>query len=156
MNAAPPPLSAAPRTGWWDRHWKWAVPALVLFSLTLFVGVILLVVSGIFGLMKSSDVYQTALRRARSSPDAIAAFGTPIEPSWWLTGEMKTSDTTGHAAVRFGLSGPKGEGDLSLVADKRGDAWTFSTLAIDTDAGKRIDLLTDEERAAATATFEAP
>lgn len=155
MNAMPP-LPAAPRQGWWDRHWKWAVPVLGVFALTVFVGVILLVVSGIFGLMKSSEVYQTALRRARSSPDAIAAFGTPIEPSWWLTGEMKTSDTTGHAAVRFGLSGPKGEGDLSLVADKRDDAWTFSTLAIDTDAGARIDLLTEDEKRAATASFDAP
>ena len=155
MNAAPP-LPPAPGKGWWNRHWKWAVPVLGVFALTVSVGVILLFVSGIFGLMKSSDVYQTALRRARSSPDAIAAFGTPIEPSWWLTGEMKTSDTTGHAAVRFGLSGPKGEGDLSLVADQRDGAWTFSTLAIDTDAGERIDLLTDEERTAATATFEAP
>lgn len=155
MNAMPP-LPAAPRKGWWDRHWKWAVPVLGVFALTVFIGVILLVVSGIFGLMKSSDVYQTALRRARSSPDAIAAFGTPIEPGWWLTGEMKTSDTDGHAALEFALAGPKGEGDLSLIADKRDGAWVFSLLTIDTDAGKRIDLLTDEERVAATATFEAP
>ncbi len=156
MNAAPPPLPVAPRKGWWDRHWKWAIPTLVLSSLTLMVGVILLAISGIYGLMKSSDVYQTALRRAQSSPDAIAAFGTPIEPGWWITGNINTSDTGGNAALEFALAGPKDEGDLSLIADKRDGAWVFSLLTIDTDAGKHIDLLTDEERVAATATFEAP
>lgn len=156
MNGAPPPLPTAPRTGWLNRHWKWALPTFVVFVFVLFAGAVALAVSGIFGMAKSSYPYQIAMRRAQHSPDAIAAFGAPIEPGWWLTGEMKTSGADGHASLRFPIAGPKSEGQLTLVADKRDGAWVFSLLAIDTAAGERIDLLTDDERTAATATFEGP
>lgn len=148
-------MNAAPRPGWLNRHWKWALPVFGAFVLALLAGTLALAVSGIFGMMKSSYVYQIALRRAQRSSETVAALGAPIEPGWWLTGEMKTSADSGHAALRFPLAGPKGEGDVSLVADRRDGAWVFSALTVETDAGAHIDLLTEDEKRASTPSADA-
>ena len=150
MNAAvPPPLPAGAahtppvRTpGWWQRHWRWAVPLLSVFSIGVFAGIIALFMSALFGAMRSSDVYTTAMQRMRADPQVVAALGTPIEPGWYLTGNMSTSGTSGKADLQIPISGPKGEGDLYIAAKKSAGQWTYSTLVVTVDGRSApIDLL---------------
>ncbi len=46
---------------WWGRNWKWVVPVGCLVPLALCAGFITLIVSLVFGMMKSSDAYKEAL-----------------------------------------------------------------------------------------------
>lgn len=146
----PPPLPAARRPGWWQRHWRWAVPLLCLLCASLLVGAILLFMSALFGMMRSSDVYTIAMQRARDNPQVIEALGAPIEPGWYLTGEMNTSGASGNANLQIPISGPNGEGDLYVEAKKSAGRWDYRTLIVDIDGRTaQIDLLADDNVPAA-------
>src|SRR5260221_3188367 len=74
---APPPAPGAP--GWFQRNWKWFIPALLLFivlGVVAFVGGILALV---FGSIQHSVPAQYALEAARKSPAVGARFGRPIK-----------------------------------------------------------------------------
>ena len=143
LNAtSPPPLPLAPLPGWWQRHWRWAVPLLCLFCLGLFAGIALLFVSALFGAMRSSDVYTVAMQRMRDHPQVVEALGTPIEPGWYLSGEMSVSGASGDASLQIPIAGPKREGDLYIEAEKSAGQWKYSTLVVTVDGRSApIDLL---------------
>ena len=94
----------------------------------------------VFGAMKSSDVYQQAFERTKSSTAVRSELGEPIEDGWYVSGNVNTTGDSGHADIRFPVSGPKGSGTVEAVAAKRGGVWVFSRLGVQTDAGKWIDL----------------
>lgn len=142
-----PMRPAQPQTSWWSRNWKWAVPVgclvllLPLLALTGFVGAILAIV---FGTIKSTDVYEEALARARSSPAAIEALGQPIEDGWLMGGNIQVNGPSGSADISIPLEGPKGEGDLYVVASKSAGRWEYQTLELEVDGREdRIDLLAE-------------
>ncbi len=141
----PPRLPAAPSRGWWQRHWRWAVPLLCLFSAAAFVGVIALLMFAVFEGIRSSDAYTTAMQRAREHPQVTQTLGTPIEPGWYLMGEVRVSGPSGEASLQIPISGPKGEADLYVEAEKAAGRWTHTTLLVDVDGQNApIDLLADE------------
>lgn len=142
MDTTPPPLPSTRSGGWWQRHWKWAVPALGVLGLSLFAGFVMLAVSAVFGMMKSSDAYKVALQRVQASPAATAALGTPIRDGWLVMGNIQVNGPSGAANLQIPVSGPAGEGDVFVEATKSAGAWNFQTLVLQLDAGgKRIDLL---------------
>ena len=149
MQTTPSPVTPARPDGWWSRHWKWAVPALAALALSLLAGFVALIISMVFGMIKSSDAYKLALERAQASPAATAALGTPIREGWFTMGNIAVNGPTGEANLQIPVSGPKGEGDLFVEAKKSAGAWTFQTLTVQVDAGgERIDLLEEESQAA--------
>ena len=101
-NTPPPPVSARPQ-GWWSRHWKWAVPALSALALSVVAGFVLLVISLVFGMIKSSEAYKLALQRAQASPAASAALGTPIREGWFTLGNIEVNGPTGQANLQIPL-----------------------------------------------------
>lgn len=148
MHTSPPPLAPARPDGWWRRNWKWAVPVLSTLTLALVAGLVMLIVSLVFGMIKSSDAYKLALQRAQASPAATAALGTPIREGWFTMGNIEVNGPTGEANLQIPVSGPKGEGDLFVEAKKSAGEWTFQTLVVQVDAGgKRIDLLEEASQA---------
>ncbi len=108
----------SPRAGWWQRHWRWAVPLLCLFCLIFFAGAMLLLVSGLFGMMRSSDAYIDSMQRMRENPRVVEALGKPIKPGWYLSGEMNISGASGEASLQIPISGPKAEANLYVEAEK--------------------------------------
>jgi hypothetical protein len=132
---------------WWSRNWKWFVPVGCLSSLLLLAGFFAAILMLVFGLIKSSDAYQQAVLKARSSPAAIQALGSPIKEGYFTTGSVNVSGDSGHAALAIRLSGPNGTGTLHVDADKSAGVWSFSTLAVEVDGThKRIDLLDDRAK----------
>jgi len=127
---------------WWGRNWKWFVPAGCLTMLALAAGFIALILTLVFGMMKSSDVYQQALARAKASSAVSDALGTPIEPGFFAGGSIETSGPSGSANLSIPIHGPKGKGTIYLEARKSAGRWTFALLAVEIDqTGQRIDLL---------------
>lgn len=148
MQTIPSPVAPARPDGWWRRHWKWAVPVLSALALALVAGFVMLIVSLVFGMIKSSDAYKVALQRAQASPATTAALGTPIREGWFTMGNIEVNGPTGEANLQIPVSGPKGEGDLFVEARKSAGTWTFQTLVLQVDAGgKRIDLLEEASQA---------
>jgi hypothetical protein len=146
MDTTPPPLPSIRTGGWWQRHWKWALPALGALGLSLFAAFVLLAVSALFGMMKSSDAYRLALQRVQASPAAAAALGAPIQEGWLVMGNIEVNGPSGAANLQIPVSGPAGEGDVFVEATKSAGAWNFQTLVLQLDAdGKRIDLLEETQ-----------
>ena len=142
MSTMPPPLPVTQRNGWWSRHWKWAVPLLSAFVLSLFAAVILLIMSAVFGMMKSSDAYKHALQQAKTNPAVVQALGEPIEEGWFTMGNISVNGPSGEANLQIPISGPKGEGDIYLEATKSAGQWNYSTLLVRVDGSDRsIDLM---------------
>lgn len=144
QTQTPPPLPGKKSTTWWQRNWKWFVPA-CLGSVVLFAGFIVLIVAIVFGMMKSSDAYKQALAEARINPYVQEALGSPIEEGFLIMGNINVNGSSGHADLAIPVSGPAGEGTIYVVASKSAGQWTILRLVVDIKAtNERIDLLADK------------
>lgn len=132
----------AVQRSWWSRHWKWAVPSICLAGLLAVVGFVALLLAIIFGALKSSDAYAQSLALARADPRVQAALGSPIEPGFLVTGQMKIVNSRGRADLSYAITGPKGTGAVHVVAAKSGGPWVFSIMTVETASPRQmIDLL---------------
>lgn len=141
--STPASASAPVRRGWWQRHWKWAVPMLVLLGLAIFAAGLFGLFSMSMGMMRNNDAYRVALAQARADRTLLAVLGTPIEPGWWMTGSIGTrGDGSGEAQLQIPVHGPRGEATLYVLAMQRKGVWRFSELAATVEGSTRpIDLL---------------
>ena len=127
---------------WWGRNWKWVVPTGCLTGVVLAAGTVFLLVSLVFGIMKTSGAYKDGLARAQTDPAVVAALGTPVKARFFVSGNVNASGTSGTADLTIPISGPKGKGKIYLVAHKYAGEWQFSTLVVEIEeSGERIDLL---------------
>jgi hypothetical protein len=96
----------------------------------------------VFGLIKSSDVYNDAVTKARAHPSVQESIGTPIEERMFVTGKINVSGPSGKASLAIPVSGPKGKGTIFVEAEKSAGRWTFSTLVVEIEeTKKRMNLL---------------
>ncbi len=96
----------------------------------------------VFGLIKSSYVYKSAVQRAESNPQVIALLGSPVGTGWWVRGSVNLDNDRGHADITIPIEGPKGEAKIHCVATRSRDDWTFDELLVIPDkGGPTIDLL---------------
>jgi len=127
---------------WWGRNWTWFVPVGCLGSLGLFAAFIALIVSLVFGIMKSSDVYKNAFSRAKENPAVQNVIGIPIEKGMWVAGNINVNNSSGQADLSIPIAGPKGKATIYVVASKSAGQWTFSTLTVEIkESGQKINLL---------------
>lgn len=119
------------------------------------VGAIVLIVlfaagmlAAVFGIMKSSDVYQHAVQVASHNPQATAALGSPITTGWFLTGNISVSGPSGSAELAIPVSGSQHKGTIYVVANKSAGRWYYQTLELAVDGQEqRIDLSASPQRA---------
>ena len=98
----------------------------------------------VFSVMKSTDVYKTALNRAKANPEVMAALGTPIKDGLFVSGNTHGDGASGEANLSIPLSGPKGSGTVYVVATKVAGRWNYSTMEVEIAGNKeRIDLNQD-------------
>ncbi len=108
----------------------------------LVAGFVALIVMVVFGAMKSSDVYKTAVARAKSNPAVIEALGSPVQEGMFLSGKTNVDGASGEADLSIPVSGPKGSGTIYVVASKAAGQWNYTTLQVEVKgSGQRIDLL---------------
>jgi TonB family protein len=134
----PPPQQ---QKGCWGRHWKWLVPVgclgLVLAAVVLFAAIFFVAMSA----LKSSDVYQGALRAAQSHPAAVERLGQPIEDGWLVKGSIKFDAVGGSADFQIPVSGPKKAGTLHVRAASPEGAWMYERLDLAVEGGETVSLL---------------
>lgn len=140
----PSPPSAVPQRprGWWSRNWKWFVPTGCFTLLLLFVGFVLSICFLVFSILKSSDVYKDAVKRAKAEPAVIEAIGQPMKEGLFPFGNTNVNGPKGEANLSISISGPKGHGTIYVEATKSAGHWNYSVLAVQIDhSEERIDLL---------------
>jgi Cytochrome oxidase complex assembly protein 1 len=126
---------------WWSRNWKWVVPVGCLVPIVLGSGVVFLVVSLVFGAIKSSDAYTQAVARARANDEVKAVLGEPIQTGYFVSGNISVDGSSGNADFSIPLSGPKGSATLYVTAKKAAGRWEFTTLEVaPKGSDTRIDL----------------
>ncbi|HEU0175357.1 MAG TPA: cytochrome c oxidase assembly factor Coa1 family protein [Blastocatellia bacterium] len=129
--------------GWFGRNWKWFVPTGCLSIVIMIVAVAAAGLYFVIGTIKSSDVYQEALAKARSNTVVVRELGEPIEAGWRISGTINVSNDSGNADVRIPVSGPKKSGAVYAKAIKMQGKWDFSALEVEIEGvTKRINLLT--------------
>ena len=114
----------------------------------MFLIFIALIVFVVFGAMKSTDVYKTAVARARANPAVTAALGSPITEGMFLSGSASTSGGSGTADMSIPVSGPKGKGTIYVTATKVGGEWDYSKLYVQVDQTKERIQLKESDGAA--------
>lgn len=137
--------AAAPAT-WWGRNWKWFLPAGCLTLLLLFGGGILAFVGLVFGTLRSSEPYQTAMETLRATPEALELLGEPLTEGWFVSGQVNWSGAGGHADLAIPLTGAKAAATLYVVAHREAGEWHYERMELVAEDGSwRFDLLTDED-----------
>ena len=117
------------------------MPAGCLSFIALVAVFVACIVVFVFSVMKSSDVYKTALGRAKANAEVQAALGTPIKEGFLVSGNTRADGASGDANLSIPISGPKGHGTIYAVAEKKAGRWNYSTLEVEV-AGRsdRINL----------------
>ena len=95
----------------------------------------------VFAAMRSSDPYKDGLQRARGDARVQEALGTPIEPGWFISGNIKTENNSGDCDVSVPLRGSKQKGTLRVVGTKDAGRWTYTKMVVTPANGPPIDLL---------------
>ena len=117
------------------RNWKWMLPVgclgLILAGLALVGGIVFVAMSAI----KSSEVYQGALKVAQTHPAVTERLGQPVKDGWLVKGNIKLDATGGSANLEIPLSGPKNSGTLFVKAVSPEGTWMY----------ERLDLVTGSE-----------
>jgi Cytochrome oxidase complex assembly protein 1 len=131
-----------PKPNWWKRNWKWFVPLgcfTVALMFLVFLGSIFVIV---FSAMKSTDVYKSALSRARANPAVIEALGSPVRDGLLVSGNTNVNGASGESNLAIPISGPKGKGTIYVSANKSLGQWNYSGLVVEVgQTHERIDLL---------------
>jgi hypothetical protein len=116
-------------------------------------GIVTLLVTMGFQMLKSSEPYQSALARAQGDERVQEALGTPIEARFFVTGSISahdvsmsngTSSSIEEVDLTIPIFGPKPSSSavLRVVGKKTGAEWTYSVLEVVIPGQqKSVDLL---------------
>lgn len=119
----PPP---ARRPNWWKRNWKWFVPvALVVLAAEVTVFVLMLA-----GGMKNTAAFREALLRVRTDPAVVEAIGSPIEPGFFVAGNIRVVNDTGSAYFEYPVTAPGGRATVTVAATKSAGVWRITRLEV--------------------------
>lgn len=94
-------------------------------TLILYVGCLWAAVENQF---QNSEIFQATLNQAQISPCVANALGVPLAAGWTTTGGMEESADNGSANLNIPVRGPKADGKLEMIAEKREGKWTITSL----------------------------
>lgn len=120
--------------------------------IVLGVAAILAIVLFVFGVIKKTPVYRDALEKVRSDQRVIAALGQPINPGFWVTGNVDVNNQKGTANFEFPVNGPKGSAKVRVAASTDGKDWEYSELVVTLEGGTAINVLENQAKPEPTDT----
>lgn len=137
----PPSIPAASSGTWWDRNWKWFVPTACVGAVLVLVAFVAVIVTVVFGFIKSSDPYKVSVERAKASPAVVEKLGEPITEGFLVTGNINVSGPSGNANLAIPIAGPKAEATIYVQGVKAMGQWSFPRLVVEIEkTAERIDL----------------
>lgn len=125
--------------------WKWWLLGCIGGPLLLVAGCVALL-GGAFFWARNAAPNRMALERAKHNAAVVEALGSPLKTGFsgntQIQSGVSTSDGKGtQATMTIPVTGPKGTGVLSVVAERRKGVWRYRQIEITVDkTGQRIDL----------------
>jgi hypothetical protein len=96
----------------------------------------------VHSLLHEAEPAKVALQRAQGSPEVVQRLGTPVTPGWFIKGSISLENDTGHADLEIPIQGPRGQGEIHVIADKEFGRWTYTDMKVGFKTGDQIiDLL---------------
>lgn len=92
----------------------------------------------VMSLLRQSEPYAEAMRRAEADPQVLEVLGSPIEAGRFVTGQIQTNPAGGNADLSIPVSGPNGEGRLFVNAVKVAGQWQYNVVELEVEGGARI------------------
>jgi hypothetical protein len=118
------------------------VPTGCLTALAGVVGLVAVVLTLLFGAVRSSTPFRHALARAQADPIVRGSLGSPIRDGLFPSGAFRSGGDGGRARLAIPLQGSRGRGTLYVVARRTQGRWHYTTLVVRLEpSGDRIDLL---------------
>ena len=111
-------------------RWGWIIGIFLTLSLLGFITLGGIIYWAVTHAIKSSDVYQEALRKVKSRIVIIEKLGTPIEANGIPGGKISSSSGSGKANLEIPIKGPKGNATIYLNATKVGKQWRYQKLFV--------------------------
>ena len=137
-----PPSQPTRPKNWFQRHWLLVLIGGCLALMILFAGFIGAIFTVVEASLKKSDAYTQAIAQARSNPHVVEKFGQPLQPGWFISGNIQVAGPSGNADISIPISGPKAKGTIYVVAKKSAGRWHFDTLEVEAEGEQeRINLL---------------
>ena len=98
-------------------------------------------------MLKSTEVYKSAVTRAKADPRVTEAIGTPINEGLFISGHSEAVGGSGKSDVSIPISGPKGKATIYAVANKSAGEWKFNKLVVRIEpTAETIDLGENEKQ----------
>jgi hypothetical protein len=114
------------------------VPTGCLTVIVLFFVFMATIALAVFGMLKETDVYKTAVTRAKNDPRVATAIGTPIKEGRYVGGSTQISGGSGKSDLSIPIRGPKGTATTYVMATGN---WQYSKLVVKVEGtGETIDL----------------
>jgi hypothetical protein len=130
------------KPSWWTRNWIWFVPVTIVGSFVVCAGCCTGLIFLAFNTIKQMQPYKDAVAAVQGDAQVQTLLGTPLEPSWWVAGEIDESTSGGTANFTFSITGPKGTGWVESKAQKGSSGWVTTALTVRDDAsGQTIDVV---------------
>ena len=142
MNLPPPiPDQSPPTSGWWRRHWRWAMPLAVLLSIGALAGAATWSVLRWGEAARESPPMREALRRAGCSIELVEAFGEPLRSESLPLGSMQTAiNGERDVGLTVVLQGPHAHGRLFVKGTRRDDVWDYPVMYVLGEDKQTFDL----------------
>ncbi len=116
---------------WFQHHWKWLVPAIILLSL------IPVLQSSLGGALKdygtlytNPSIYENALDIVRGHEEASNFLGTPIETLFLVEGEVQYFNDGNSVKMTIPIKGRKVKGRMDVEADKVNGKWVYALIRV--------------------------
>lgn len=143
MNPPPIPPIAPPVPVQRSNPGKWVLVGcggclgLIVIGAAFSIGVYFFAMS----VIQKTDVYKEAFKRVQDSAEVQNALGTPITAGWTFSGSVNYTNGSGMSNFTVPVTGPKGEGTLTVKADKSpGTGWQYEVLEVQLPDGRKVDL----------------
>jgi len=131
---------------WFQRHWKWLVPVIILLSAIPVLQSTLGDAIKDYGTLYSNpSLYENALTKVRQHKKASDFLGDPIETLFLVEGEVRYFNDGNSVIMTIPIKGSKIKGRMDIEANKLDDNWVYSLIRVRTKKPKaQIDVLKNE------------
>lgn len=134
-----------PRKSWVSRNWKWALPTFGCLTIIILAIVFAFALyTGVSTMFKDSKPYEEAIIALNNNELIIEKLGQPVEADGMFQGNVNYSGNSADVDIKVPVEGPKGEGTLTVIAQKVNDVWSYQLMQVEIDDTDEIINLLNE------------
>jgi len=138
-----PGMQPKKKGGCFGCSWGGVIPAGCLGALLLCGGGVGGFFYFVINVIKQTPIYAESVQKAKDNAEVQAVLGTPISEGWMIQGKVNVVNNSGNADFTIPLTGPKGSGNIHVVATMTNGKWSYNSLTVVTET-KEINLLTNK------------